>query len=221
MSLPDLLPVAFGPADLGVDQCVLNSRPWQLNGPDCAEDPLVAMVPSTDGVLVFTGTPVFTEAPDSELWRVRYDVTPPQAERLDALPGLADLLAVGPVVTAVRGPDDRIWVSVGGQTATGMPKHEVWVGTEQGGFAPLPVQRTYSTEWMWWLVADQGPRGPRLWALTDYGSVDRYEEATGTWTRLAGPTDQPTQTTCVSGRRHCGGSTPRGRWARSGCRWPW
>lgn len=42
MSLPDLLPVAFGPADLGVDQCVLNSRPWQLNGPDCAEDPLVA-----------------------------------------------------------------------------------------------------------------------------------------------------------------------------------
>jgi|JI10StandDraft_1071094.scaffolds.fasta_scaffold281710_1 hypothetical protein len=170
-----------------------------------AEDPLVAMVPSTDGVLVFTGTPVFTEAPDSELWRVRYDVTPPQAERLDALPGLADLLAVGPVVTAVRGPDDRIWVSVGGQTATGMPKHEVWVGTEQGGFAPLPVQRTYSTEWMWWLVADQGPRGPRLWALTDYGSVDRYEEATGTWTRLAGPTDQPTQTTCVSGRRHCGG----------------
>lgn len=170
-----------------------------------AADPLVAMVPSTDGVLVFTGTPDYREAPDSELWRVRTDVDPPSAERLGALPGLADLLAVGPVVTAVRGPDDRLWVSVGGKTPAGAPKHEVWVGTERDGFAPLPIQRTSSTEWMWWLLADQGPQGARLWALTDYGSVDRYDEASGTWTRLAGPTDPPTQPSCASAREHCGG----------------
>jgi hypothetical protein len=170
-----------------------------------ATDPLVAMVPSADGVLVFTGTPDYREAPDSELWRVLTDVDPPRAERLDALPGLAALLAVGPVVTAVRGPDDRLWVSVGGRTAAGAVKHEVWVGTEHDGLAPLPVQRAYSTEWMWWIVADEGPRGARLWALTDYGNVDRYEEATGTWTRLAGPTDEPTQPSCASAREHCGG----------------
>lgn len=170
-----------------------------------AADPVVALVPSTDGVLVFTGTPLFTEAPDSELWRVRTDVDPPSAVRLDDVPGFAALRAIGPVVTAVRGPDARIWVSVGGKTARGGVRHEVWVGTERDGFAPLTAQRTYSTEWLWWLDVETSTAGTRLWGLTDYGTVDRYDEATGTWTRIAEPTEPPTQGGCTSARQHCGG----------------
>jgi cytidine deaminase len=59
VGLEQLLPVAFGPADLGVDQSVLHSRPWQLEGPDSNDDPVLAaaMHAATISYAPYSGCP--------------------------------------------------------------------------------------------------------------------------------------------------------------------
>ncbi len=163
-----------------------------------AADPIVALLPDGDGVLALTGTPIYDEPGDGELWRVSGGASP-QATRLD-VPSLAAVQAGGPMVAAARGRDGRIWISVGGKDRV-IP---LFVGTVAGGFRELPRSPESPQEWVWWMLPEPHASGPRLWALTDFGNLHRFDEATQTWTRLVGGST-PGLEDCVSPTLRCGG----------------
>jgi len=165
-----------------------------------AADPVIALLGDGDDVLAITSSPDIDAPGTSDLWRARF-TDPPSVERLQPS-GLDALRAIGRVVTATRSSDGRIWLSV----ASDRSLSETWVGTPDGGFAPLPRQRTTRrAEWAWWMAIEERPEGVRLWTLGDGGSVNRYDDATQTWTNIQ--TGRIGIGSCASPTRLCGGIT--------------
>lgn len=165
-----------------------------------ARDPIVALVPDGADLLALTGTPDISAVGDGELWRVTLGEVP-AAARLDDVPGLDEIHALGPIVTAAQGQDGRTWISVGGYQQLGVTGF--WVGTPRLGFRRLPTAGS-PAEWAWWMVVDARPEGARLWTLTDYGTVHRYDELSETWTQLS-PAGPQRQGVCNSPTSRCGG----------------
>lgn len=188
---------SFRSSGLPLSPCVeLASTTVELVG---AADPIVALLPDREGVLALTGTPEYRQPGDGEIWRIS-SADPPVATRLDGIGGLDLIHAAGPIVSAVRGGDRRIWISTGGLDGV----ITLFVGTPEGGFTPLPRSPSSPIQWVWWMLVEARASGDRLWALTDHGSVHRFDDRTQTWTHLQGNAPH-TYSDCISPTLRCGG----------------